>query len=114
MNTKNFKYAYSAKVIVQMLVKPLEGKSTLEQIDITLMAPGELKPPWLDRKGRVTLDGVKPISQAFIQGLNANIKNAHHAGFWEKQEHYDYIVAEIKRAFESNAGTPYLSDQDES
>ena len=46
-----------------------------------------------------TKDGIKPLTQCFVQGLVANIHKAHQEGWWDSAEHIRYIIDELQRGF---------------
>lgn len=46
-----------------------------------------------------TKEGVKPLTQCFIQGLVANIHASHEKGYWNDAEHLRYIITELQRGF---------------
>lgn len=43
--------------------------------------------------------GTKALTQSFIQGLVANIHQAHQKGMWNDAEHLRYIISELERGF---------------
>lgn len=46
-----------------------------------------------------TKDGIKPLTQTFIQGLIGSIHFAHEKGWWDSAEHLRYIIEELQRGF---------------
>lgn len=58
---------------------------------------------FLDFNDRPKKEGVKPLTQTFIQGLVGNIHFAHDKGYWDSAEHLRYIIAELTRGFASVA-----------
>lgn len=48
-------------------------------------------------------EGIMPLTQAFVQGIIANIKMAHKKGWWTEADHMKYVVDELSRAFVSVA-----------
>jgi hypothetical protein len=43
--------------------------------------------------------GVKALTQALLQGLQANIRAAHHHKHWNESEHIRYVIDELQRGF---------------
>lgn len=43
--------------------------------------------------------GVKPLTEALIQGLVANIHAAHDKEYWDSAEHLRYIISKLERGF---------------
>lgn len=54
---------------------------------------------FLDFKGRPREKGIKPLTQAFVQGLVGNIHFAHERGWWDSAAHLRYIIDELTRGF---------------
>ena len=85
--------------IVATSVLALESKeksSSLKETNIFLDGAAE-NFGWLNPDGSHNESGVKPITIAFVQGLVANILSAQEAGWWDMQEHLEYIISELKR-----------------
>lgn len=84
-----------------------DGKSSRHiATDFTLeVSKNQDKSMFLDFKGRPKKEGVKPLTQTFIQGLVGNIHFAHERGFWDSAEHLRYIIDELTRGFASVANT---------
>lgn len=51
------------------------------------------------QNGLPTKDGLKPLTQTFIQGLVGCIHFGHNNGWWDSAEHIRYIIDEIQRGF---------------
>lgn len=60
---------------------------------------------FLDFNDRPKKEGVKPLTQTFIQGLVGNIHFAHDKGYWDSAEHLRYIISELTRGFATVAKT---------
>jgi len=60
---------------------------------------------FLDFKGRPKKEGIKPLTQTFIQGLVGNIHFAHEKGYWDSAAHLRYIIDELTRGFATVAKT---------
>lgn len=74
-------------------------KSTHVSTDIRLdVSPNMDKKQYL-KNDLPTKEGVKPLTQCFIQGLVANIHKAHQEGWWDSAEHLRYIISELERGF---------------
>jgi len=54
---------------------------------------------FLDAEGLPTEDGVKALTQCFVQGLVGNIHSAHQKKYWDSAEHLRYIITELERGF---------------
>lgn len=54
---------------------------------------------YLDAEQLPTKAGIKPLTQAFIQGLVGNIHMAHERGYWDSAAHLRYIIDELQRGF---------------
>jgi hypothetical protein len=79
------------------------NKSSLKHTDINLEIPKELdEEMYFDKEGLPNKNGIKALSQCFIQGLVANIHHGHNKGYWDSAEHLRYIIKEIERGFIEN------------
>lgn len=68
--------------------------------DIILHCSDNLdKRKYLDKKELPTKEGIKPMTNAFVQGLLANLHMAHQKGYWDSAEHLRYIIAELEKGF---------------
>lgn len=54
---------------------------------------------YLDKEDLPTKAAIKPLTQAFIQGLVGNIHAAHEKGYWDSADHLRYIINELQRGF---------------
>lgn len=76
------------------------SKSSLKTTEIFLDIPKELdESMYFDKEGLPNKEGTKALSQCFIQGLIANIHQAHQKGIRDSAEHLRYIVSELERGF---------------
>jgi hypothetical protein len=57
------------------------------------------KSKYLDKNDLPTKDGLKPLSQAFIQGLVGCIHMGHNKDWWDSADHLRYIINELQRGF---------------
>lgn len=82
-----------------------DGKSTkLVQTDLFLECSDALdKTVYLDENQLPTKHGIKPMTQALVQGLIGNIHMAHQKGWWDSAEHLRYVIAELERGFATPA-----------
>lgn len=78
-----------------------DGKSSSHvSTEFTLeLSKNQDKNMFLDFKGRPKKEGVKPLTQTFIQGLVGNIHFAHQKGYWDSAAHLRYIIDELTRGF---------------
>jgi len=75
-------------------------KAQLISTDFNLEVSKQLdESMYLDEEGSPTKDGVKALSQCFIQGLIGNVHYAHEKGYRDSAEHLRYIISELERAF---------------
>lgn len=51
---------------------------------------------------------IQVLTEAFVQGLVANVKTAHHAGLWNEAEHMRYIVDELGKSFATVTNDPVV------
>lgn len=78
--------------------------STHVKTDLLLHCSSNLdKKKYLDKKELPTKDGIKPLTQCFIQGLVGSIHMAHQNGWWDSAEHLRYIISELEKGFASPA-----------
>lgn len=52
-----------------------------------------------DKLGLPTKGGSHALTQAYVQGLIANIHHAHQKGYRDSAEHLRYIISELERGF---------------
>jgi len=57
------------------------------------------KKQYLDPEGRPTAEGCRALTHALIQGLVANIHNAHQKGWRDSAEHLRHVIQELERGF---------------
>lgn len=78
-----------------------DGQSSkLVQTDILLEVGDNLERKiYLDKDQLPTKQGVKPMTQALVQGLIGNIHMAHQKGWWDSAEHLRYVIAALEQGF---------------
>jgi hypothetical protein len=54
---------------------------------------------YIDDEGLPNKDGIKALTNVFIQGLIANIHVAQDRDYWKDHEHIKYIISELERGF---------------
>jgi hypothetical protein len=75
-------------------------KSKLKEVKFNLdVTPNLDRKQYLDAEGMPTKDGVKALTQCFVQGLAGNIHAAHQRNQWDSAEHMRYAIAELEKAF---------------
>jgi hypothetical protein len=96
------KASFTVKVVMTIDHKPGDTKPTVAQIDFNIdRISNNLNPrPYLS-KGLPTAEGSKIITNAFTQGLIANIHACHEHGFRDSAEHLRYIIDNLQRGFVS-------------
>jgi len=75
------------------------SKSTHLATDIFLELSPNLERDKYLKNDLPTKEGIKPLTQCFIQGLVGNIHMAHQHGWWDSAEHLRYIISELERGF---------------
>lgn len=77
-----------------------EPTSKLAETSVRLEISKNLdKKRYLNNRDLPTEDGIKPMQQAFIQGIMTNIKFADKNGWWKEAEHMQYVIDELQRAY---------------
>lgn len=99
----------------KITVKPNpNGKSSkLLDSNITLKISENLDPDYYytdNEKGLFKLPAVKVMTQAFVQGLIANVKSAHFNGLWDEAEHMRYIIDELGKSFAEVTNDPIVGE----
>ena len=85
-----------------------DPKSTLKAVNLRLEVSNGLDRSIYLHKGMLRKAGLKPLTQALLQGLFVNIKTGHAKGWWNEAEHMQYIIDELQRVFVStSAGEPF-------
>jgi hypothetical protein len=83
--TQRFRFIGISELVLEH--KPGEYKSTHVATNVRLELSKNLEKSQYLKNDLPTRDGVKPLTQAFIQGLVANIHSAHDKGWWDSAEH---------------------------
>lgn len=98
----NMEFKLEGKSIITLRYKD-GNKSSLINTDINLEIPKELdENMYFDKDGLPNKNGIKALTQCFIQGLVANIHYAHQKDNWDSSEHLRYIIKELERGFIEN------------
>lgn len=93
-----FQFIASSKLTLEH--KQGEPTSRHVRTDIILdISKGMDKSVYFDKEGLPTKAASKPMTQALVQGLVANIHQSHEKGFWDSAEHLRYIIAELEKGF---------------
>lgn len=104
MATKTF--AFIATVLLEMTHTDNADHSTHRETQIMLQVSPNLKhSAYLNDDDLPTQAGCEALTMAFVQGLIANIKNAHTHNYWKDYEHIKYIIEELERGFVANGIT---------
>lgn len=93
---------FSITGIVKLTLEHAQGAKTSRHVatDFRLEPSKNLKQDeYNDRRGLPTKTGSHALTQAFVQGLVANIHHAHEKGFRDSAEHLRYIITELERGF---------------
>lgn len=87
--------------ISELVLEHFEGdaKSTHVATNLRLELSKNLDRKLYLKNDLPTKEGVKPLTQALVQGLIANIHHAHEKKFWDSAEHLRYIISELERGF---------------
>lgn len=95
---KNFKYQISAAVKLVGIAKPDEGKTQVEHIDVQLFEPPGTEGMRND-EGMPNADGVKMMTELFIQGLVACIRTAEHHGHVNGPDEIKRVIGVMGEAY---------------
>lgn len=100
------KFIFEGKAVIEIEHTPGMASSKLLQTGFNLDCFGALdKSKYLDKDDLPTADGVKALSNVFVQGLVGNIHHAHSKGYWKDADHIRYIIAELECGFVQIAET---------
>ncbi len=103
-------FKIEGKSIVTLGYKKGE-RSTVISTDIQLQLPKELdEDMYFDKQGLPNKEGTKALSQCFIQGLVANIHQAHQSGIRDSAEHLRYVISELERGFIENVNVTKVTN----
>lgn len=98
------KFEFEGKCVLQLEHEPGMKTSKHVQTKFNLDVSRNLeRKQYLDKEDLPTADGVKALTNVFIQGLVGNIHHAHNKGYWTDAEHIRYIISELERGFVQNA-----------
>jgi len=81
--------------------------SVLRSTDLRLEVSGNLdRSVYIDGRGLPRKEALKPISNALVLGLIANMRNGAAKGWWKEHEHMEYVISQLQRAFVHPSGDP--------
>lgn len=82
------------------------------QADIRLeLSPNLSKQNYHNPDGSPTKEAIKPTTIALTSGLVANIKYAAEKGWWNENEHIDYIIEQLQR-MRGAAGNSHITEME--
>lgn len=74
--------------------------SAVKSVDTRLEVSGNLeRSEYVDSRGLLKKDGLKPMTQALIMGLISNMRMGAEKGWWKEHEHMQYVIDELQRMF---------------
>lgn len=81
--------------------------SAVKSVDTRLEVSGNLeRSEYVDSRGLLKKDGLKPMTQALVMGLISNMRMGAKKGWWKEHEHMQYVIDELQRAFVAQSGDP--------
>lgn len=92
-------FDFEGRCVLQMEHKQGDKTSSHVQTKINLDVSRNLDRSQYLEDDLPTAAGSKVLTNVFVQGLIANIHNAHERGFWNDAEHIKYIISELQRGF---------------
>lgn len=98
---------------VKLDFKPVaeEGSGSLLGTSITLKLSENLDYDYYFKapeEGLFRKPAIQVLTQAFVQGLIANVKTAHHADMWKEADHMRYIIDELGKSFATVTDDPVV------
>jgi hypothetical protein len=96
---------FELKGLVKLRIKPKKDKTgfSLQETKIRLEVSENLDiQQYITEKGNYNKDGTKALTNAFVQGLSANIHQAHQNGIMDSAEHLRFVISELERFFVEN------------
>lgn len=94
-------YEINAISKVKLDYKVGETTSTYISSEVGFVCSDNVRESFIDKDDKPTIDGVKAVTQAFIQGLIGNIELAEEMDCWDSDKHLKYIISEINRGFKT-------------
>lgn len=105
----DLQFHFVAIAKTEFIHKDGEEKSKAVHADVRLEVSKNLsKKHYHNSDGTPTQHAIKPTTIALVSGLVANVKYAAQQGWWNEQEHIDYIIEQIKRVRNSQQD-PHIS-----
>lgn len=81
--------------------------SVLKQTDIRFEISNNLdRKVYFDSHGLPTKEAIKPITNALVMGLIANVRTGAANGWMTDYEHMKYIIDQLQRAFVAQTNEP--------
>lgn len=108
-------FEFEGRTVILLEHNPGEPTSRMIGTEINLGVSANLdKTKYLDNNGLPTENGSKILTDVFVQGLLANIHNAHQRKLRDSAEHVRYIISELERGFVAitKAGEGEFTDTD--
>lgn len=93
------KFEIGAKCILEMEHTEGDKQPHLKAVKINLILPDAFDEDMYMKDGLPNADGAKALSNILVQGLIANIHNAHQRGFHNDAEHIRFVISELERGF---------------
>lgn len=93
------RFYFTAISKIGLVHKEGELTSHLEETLVRLEISKNLSKEVYLKRDLPTNEGIRPMQQAFIQGIMTNIKIADKNGWWKEADHLKYIIDELQRAY---------------
>lgn len=102
---KQFHFAVISKITLEH--ENGAPTSVLKHNDLRLEVSGNLdRSVYIDGKGLLRKEALKPISNALVIGLITNMRMGAAKGWWKEGEHMQYVIEQLHRAFVHPASEP--------
>ena len=89
-----------ASSVINLESTESETKQKLKSVDVQIEVSKNISmEAYLTTERRLNKEGMNVVTQAFVQGIVANIHAAHQAGFIDSAEHLRYVISEIEKGF---------------
>lgn len=94
-------YSLGAKVVLTLNYEEGEEKSHHVSTKFNLEVDKNIEESAFLEDGFLTAGGAKAVSNILVQGLIANISMAEHENYRDKEEHFEWIVKELRRGIDT-------------